>query len=258
MASPTIPTSFVPHQQFTPSAPRPRSGGPDFFLLGASAFFVLVLLIAGGTFGYQKYLESSRDSKEATVAQEEKGIDQGTVAGFVALSNRLAAANVILANHITTSTFFDLLEGITLQNVSITSLSIAVADDRTATLSLAGTAKSFNALAAQSAAFAQQPLIKHAIFSGLDAAKDGTVDFTVIANLDPKLVMQSATPVPAAAATTTPSVGTTTASTTASAGTASATTTAATTTGATSPALPPPPQKTTTPPPAPKSASTTP
>ena len=199
---PKIPTSFVPHQQFSPQSSRPQKSGVNFFLVGALGILVLALVATALTFAYEKYLQSVRASKEATVAQEEKGIDQNTVESFVALSNRLSAANTILKNRVVTSQFFDLLESITLQGVSVTSVTLTIAKDRTATLNLAGTARNFNALAEESSQFAQQTLIKHAIFSGLNAAKDGTVAFTATADVDSKLLLPNGTTVTAPAAST--------------------------------------------------------
>jgi hypothetical protein len=235
MASPTIPTSFVPRQQFAAPPPRPKRSGQNIFLIASIGIFALALLAAGGTFAYEKYLESSRDAKEASIASKQQGIDSSTVAQFVALSNRISAAQTILDDHVAVSQFFDLLEGLTLQSVSITALTLHVADDRTATLSVAGNAKTFNALASESAAFAQQPLIKHAIFSGLNAGKDGTVSFTVAADLDSSLIKQKP---PAAAPAASAATATSTASTTAPAASATTTPPAASST----PAAPPPPE----------------
>jgi hypothetical protein len=245
MASPTIPTSFVPRQQFAAPPPRPKRSGENIFLIASIGIFALALLAAGGTFAYEKYLESSRDAKEASIASKQQGIDSSTVAEFVALSNRLSAAQTILDNHVAVSQFFDLLEGLTLQSVSITALTLHVADDRTATLSIAGNAKTFNALASESAAFAQQPLIKHAIFSGLNAGKDGTVSFTVTADLDSSLIKQKPPAAPPAAASA--ATASSTATTTAPASPATTTPPAASSTPAAPPAPPEAPAGSTTP-----------
>jgi hypothetical protein len=206
---PKIPTSFVPHQQFTPQTSRPQRSGRNFFMLGALGILVFMMIMTALTFAYEKYLQSVRDSKEAQVAKEEQGIDPTTVEGFVALSNRLTAANGILHNRVVSSQLFDLFEQITLKEVSISSISVTIKDDRTATLSLVGSARTFNALAAESAAFASQTLIKHAIFSGLNASKDNTVAFTVAADIDARLLrsdgsISTSTAAAGVAATSTP------------------------------------------------------
>ena len=56
----------------------------------------------------------------------------------------------------------------------------------TAKVEGAGTAKSFNALAATSAAFATDGSIKDAIFSSIKVNKDNSVSFLLQAMLDPK------------------------------------------------------------------------
>jgi hypothetical protein len=63
---------------------------------------------------------------------------------------------------------------------------------------MAGVAKNFNALAAQSTAFANDKRFKRAIFSGfvLDQ-KDGTVKFEVKADVESSLVTETAASVAA-------------------------------------------------------------
>jgi hypothetical protein len=115
------------------------------------------------------------------------------------------------------SQFFDVLESLTLKNVRFASLSVTVGDDQSAEVKMTGAAENFNALAAQSAAFAKESRIKQAIFSGIKAdSKTGAVSFSVSAKLDSRLVLiSSTTPAswsaqPAAAVTTVPTVATST------------------------------------------------
>ena len=51
-----------------------------------------------------------------------------------------------------------------------------------------GVAKSFNALAAASAAFAADGRIKDAIFSNININRDSSVSFALAATLDPKII----------------------------------------------------------------------
>ena len=73
-----------------------------------------------------------------------------------------------------------------------------------------GVARSFNALAAESAAFADDKRIKRAIFSAITADKGGLVRFSLRAELDPKILvleknakLPAVAPTPANIATTT-------------------------------------------------------
>ena len=180
---PSIPTSFVPKQPVETNAHKTREGTSIFLTVG----FVIAgfaLLVSGAVFGYEKYLENVKTAKDAELQKEESSININTVNGFIRLRNRLLAANTLLNQHVAASQFFDLLESVTLQNVHFGSLKLSVAEDRTATIEMGGTAKSFNALAAESSAFAADTRIKRAIFAQIKANANGTVNFVVSAQID--------------------------------------------------------------------------
>lgn len=158
----------------------------------------LSILAAGGVYLYGAYLANVDKSKAAQVTTAEGNVDPATVEQFIRLRDRLTAAHTVLNQHVELSQFFTLLEGITIQNVHFTSLKITVANDRTATIELMGNALDFNALAAESSAFAAQKGIKNAIFSGIQVNKTGGVGFTVDAKLDPSIVVEGAAPTSAA------------------------------------------------------------
>jgi hypothetical protein len=206
--SPLIPTSFVPRQPV--DAPRPKQSGADLFLIIALSLFGLAILASGAVFGYQQYLKSVANAKQEKVAEAEKRIDEGTVEGFVDLRNRLTASGALLDNHIALSQFLASLETGTLASVTFDTMTISVSDDRTAAVEMTGSAKSFNALAAESAALTDIPSVKRAIFSGLKVdEKTGAVDFSLSFGLDQKGVIGNpaallGAPAALPAATTTP------------------------------------------------------
>jgi len=201
--SPSIPTSFVPKQP-TSTAKRPfSSGGNNILLIGAVIILLITLVLAGGTFWYNQFLKSEENAKGQQVIAAQASVNEDTINQLVRLQDRLTAAKMVLNQHIALTQFFTLLESITAQNVHFDTLSIQVADDRSAQISMTGEAQDFNALASQSNIFANQQYIKSAIFSGITLNQDGEVNFTLTANLDPAIVIESAPPatqpVPAAA-----------------------------------------------------------
>jgi hypothetical protein len=211
---PTIPTSFVPKQPL--SAVR-KKAGTNFLLLGACIILGLALLAALAAFGYKAYLTSARDAKAAELAAAQKDIDMDAIEDFVRLRNRLRSATTIINQHILLSRFFAILETRSLQSVQFKSLDIKVSDTRTAQIRAGGIARSFNALAAQSAAFAAEKRIKSAIFSEIGPEKDGTIHFSLTAELDPRLITENgegafAAPsdIPAAPVQTVPATSTST------------------------------------------------
>lgn len=148
----------------------------------------LAVLLAIGAFAYSHYLTSEAAAKSAELDRAEAGVSQDTVEGFLRLRDRLSSAQSVLANHVVLSQFFDALESLTLADVKFNSLTVTVNPDRSASVKMTGSAASFNALAAQSAAFAEEPRMKQAIFSGIGADPKGVVSFSFSAVLDPKLV----------------------------------------------------------------------
>ena len=192
---PTIPTSFVPKQPVTTGMRRPQSG-VNVFLIIAGIVLGVSVLGAGGVFGYKLYLENVRDGKAAELQRAQDAINEDTIEGFVRLRNRLDSASTLLNQHVYTSQFFDVLETRTLQSVRFSSLTLSVLDDRSAEIQMEGVARSFNALAAQSEAFASEKRIKRAIFSSITVNTTGSVSFELTAELDPKLILASdATPI---------------------------------------------------------------
>lgn len=166
------------------------SSGTNLFLIVSLLIAGLMVLVAAGTFAYGKLLDKTLAGKQAELAAAQQKVDENTVEEFVRLRDRLSSGKDLLNNHIVLSQFFDDLEGMTLQSVRFNSMKLAVAGDRSAKIEMQGTAKNFNALAAQSNAFAGDKRIKRAIFSGI-TLKDGLVTFTLTADIDPKLVVEN-------------------------------------------------------------------
>jgi hypothetical protein len=117
-------------------------------------------------------------------------VDQATVTEFIRLRDRFTAGKGLLQEHITLSQFFDVLESRTIVGVRFSKLQITVTPERTAEVSLTGTARTFNTLASQAAAISAEKRIKRAIFSGIGVdAVTGLVRFDLKANLEPDLVV---------------------------------------------------------------------
>lgn len=184
----TIPTSFVPKQPVRPGTQFSHSG-TNVFLTIAIVILGVSILSAGATFGYEQYLLSVREKKSAEVKNAQAQIDSSTVEEFIRTRDRFTAAKGLLDSHVAVSNFFDTLETLTLQTVRFNSLSFNLAEDRSAEIRMDGVARTFNALAAQSSAFANEKRIKRAIFSGITVNENKTVSFSLAADLDAKLLV---------------------------------------------------------------------
>lgn len=240
--SPGIPTSFVPKQPLQPVSRRPMSSGSNVFLLVSLIVAGIAVVSAGLVFAYDKYLDSRLATKQALLAEAQGNVDQNTIEDFIRLRDRLSSGKDLMNNHVELSQFFTQLETLTLQNVRFTDMKLTVAGDHTAKLQMNGMARNFNALAAQSNAFAGDKRIKRAIFSSIGLTDAKQVSFTLTADIDSRLIVESpeqaavdTAPAPAPEAVTLPASTTATTSAPALKPVAPAPTTATTTVPKTTP-----------------------
>lgn len=148
----------------------------------------LALVGAGGAFGYKEYLKGIEKERVAALKAAQNGVNTDEVDQYIRSRDRFGAALDVLDGHIALSNFFDLLEEITLVNVRFDSFSYSLLEDGTAEISLSGSARSFNALAAQSSVFSSEKNLRGAIFSGIELDEDGTVGFSVDATVTPEIL----------------------------------------------------------------------
>jgi hypothetical protein len=164
------------------------SSGSNVFLIASLIFAGLIVAIAVGVFAYDRLLQHTLAAKQAELATAQASVNEDTVEEFVRLRDRLSNGKELLNNHVELSQFFTSLESLTLQNVGFTSMKLSIAGDKSAKLQMDGTARNFNALAAQSNAFAGEKRIKRAIFSGITLNDKKQVEFTLTADIDPRLI----------------------------------------------------------------------
>lgn len=185
---PTIPTSFVPHA----ASAAQRRFRTDF--TGAFGFFAYAVLavavaVALGVFFYGRILTSSLAAKNAALKEAKDNIEIAMVENFVRLNNRLSSSKTMLDKHVAFSGFFSSLEDTLPATVRFATLHLSVNDTGAAKIEGTGIAKSFNALAAASNAFAAGGSIKDAIFSDISVNKDSSVSFALSAVLDAKSIV---------------------------------------------------------------------
>ncbi len=184
---PTIPTSFVPHSSST-GVQKFRSDFIGAFALFSYVILGIVFVLALGVFLYGRVLAGQQASKDAALAKATAAIDPATVEGFVRLRNRLNQGETLLGKHVAFSNFFTSLQSILPASVRFSTLHLSLDATGAARVEAVGAAKSFNALAAVSTAFASDGNIKDAIFSKITINKDNTVSFGLSATLNSKLV----------------------------------------------------------------------
>lgn len=184
---PTIPTSFVPHSAVTQRQFRSDYSGAFGFLAYSVLGFVFLLAI--GVFIYGRILATEKIVKDKAILAAQSQIDPLVVEGFVRLRDRLTSGQTLLESHVAFSGLFSTLEKIQPTTVRFTSLHISFESTNVPRMEGTGVAKSFNALAAASEAFATDGRIRNAIFSKITVSdEDNSVSFVLSATIDPRLI----------------------------------------------------------------------
>lgn len=191
MASlPTIPTSFVPHQASS-GIHRFRNDFSGAFGFFAYAMLTIALALSIGVFVYGRILTGTLASRDADLAKAEAAIDTATVESFVRLRDRLDASQALIDKHTAFSNLFSVIEAVLPANVRFKTLHLSADATGAAMLEGSGVARSFNALAAASDAFAADNRIKDVIFSKITVNPDSSVSFGFAASASPKLIIYS-------------------------------------------------------------------
>lgn len=188
-----VPNSFIPHDATEPTSVRRYDSGngfADLLTLLAIVLFVVSGALAGGSFIYLQYLNTSSSQKQADLKKVEAAFDQSTITTLSRLDSRLNVADTLLSAHIAPSLFFAALDSATLSTVSIGSLDFSEGSDGTIQVEMAGVAQDINSVALQADVFGKSGMISNSIFSGIDQQKDG-VHFDVKGDVDPSKISYS-------------------------------------------------------------------
>ncbi len=182
-------SSFIPKKPLVPGGGLPRYASINFFLLGASLIFVLAIAGSIGVYVWQHVIETKIAQDEQSLARTKQEFDPALIDTLSKLDSRLQAAKDILNNHIAISSFFDLLQTITLKSVRFTSFNYTLVGKDKINITLSGEGQSFSSIALQSDVFGQNKLLKDPIVSNLSLQQNGSVGFDFTASLDPKVAL---------------------------------------------------------------------
>jgi hypothetical protein len=183
---PKFKTSFIPKQSLESSvapqrAPRKRVG------LGLGSFISLIVFLAAvglsaGLFLYERYLTESIATKKDT----RDAFQPALIRELTRLDTRIQAAKEILELHVAPSAIFGILEQVTLESVRYDSFDYSN-DNGFPTISMAGVATDFEAVALQSDAYGENNFLIEPVVSDLDS-DEGTITFAFKASVEPQTV----------------------------------------------------------------------
>jgi hypothetical protein len=188
---PRFQTSFIPKKPIV-SAP---GGGPksiNFFALLATVIFVGSLLLTGGVFFYKSYLEKGLKEDQAKLEAARKDDDPNLIKKVIRLDSRIETSEKLIASHIAVSPFFNYLSTITLRSVRFKDFDFSYLNKDNITVSLAGEAQGYEAVALQSDLLVEQEELSNVIIGDLALRDNGRVEFSVNATVKPALLSYAA------------------------------------------------------------------
>jgi hypothetical protein len=183
-------TSFIPKKPVTGMG-QPSAGGGLFYTLSI-IIFITTILISVGVFGYQKYLEGNIKAMDTDLVAARQALEPDLIKELTRTNDRFVAAEQIISKHEIVSGFFNLLENITLQSVSYSSLSYVTNDAGVIEVSMKGLARSYASVALQAKMYGESEFVLDSTFSDLDLNDVGDVTFTLKARINPETVSYEA------------------------------------------------------------------
>lgn len=210
----TLQTSFIPKQTITTRPVTPASsGGIGLFTTLSFVILFLSLVLAGGTYLYQKYLLNHIYGACQQTSQTQPNTDQLGVSGgaerscglylsledkknsldnqrlvrMERLDNKMKLATNILSSHLTLIPLFDFLSTSTLKTIRFTSFSTNNGD-----VKLSGVASGYEDIAVESNILNKMPEVSNSLFGGLNLDNNGNVVFQLSFHVDPSRLRYSA------------------------------------------------------------------
>ena len=187
---PQFKTSFIPKQPLQEGVISRSKGRRTFgggFSFGSLISVVVFLFALGGSVGlflYEQYLDRSIKDKQQTLERAREAFQPALIRELQRLDNRISSAQKILDAHITPSSLFGVLEGVTLQTVSYSEFSYKRDPSGVITLSMKGTARDFGSVALQTDAYSEDSFIREPVVSDIAVNDEGSVTFSFRGTVD--------------------------------------------------------------------------
>ncbi|MBI2630798.1 hypothetical protein HYW73_01090 [Candidatus Nomurabacteria bacterium] len=182
-------TSFIPKKPIVKE--RAVSSRPVSLLLIISLFILFtVLLVSGGLYFYKGITVKNIAKMEGDLNLAQKRFEPARIAELKVLDRRLKASSEILANHVSITPIFKLLEEITMKTVRFTDFSYSLEVDKTSkvAIKMSGIAVGYRSIALQSDLFAKNKNMIDPIFSNLTLDSNANVLFDLDFSVDSNFV----------------------------------------------------------------------
>ncbi len=186
---PNFQTSFIPKKPMIED--RVTSSRPIGFSNLISLFIFFTIIIAmGALYFYNKKLNSDISKLEVNLKLAQDRFEPSKIIQLQELDKRLSASSQILAQHISISPIFEVLEDITMKTVSFNKFAYELSAGRNpqVIVKMSGRAVGYQSIALQSDLFAKKKDFINPIFSNLALDDKGEVTFDLEFKVEPTFV----------------------------------------------------------------------
>ncbi|NCS99165.1 hypothetical protein GW764_03195 [Candidatus Parcubacteria bacterium] len=178
MAEQKFKTSFIPKKPVSTvsSGGKIKKKGSDLFTLVSFVIFIVMIVVAVGTYFYKIKLEADVQGQVARINEEAENIDRNFIDQVIRLDTRISTVKKLLDKHLAPTQLFSVLEENTYKTVKFNNLSYSL-DGKDVILSGSGIAAGYESIVLQSDQYGKAGL-RDVIFSGLQNNEQGLVTFS--------------------------------------------------------------------------------
>ena len=180
-------TTFIPQGATVSNAPRKRRTFGVFTVLSV-VIFLASLAGLGGAILYAQQVRRDIAELDVLIERSEDAFNRPLLEEIARLDKKIESAREVLAGHISLLELFELIDGNTLHSVRFSAFGFDTGTDGIYTVTMQGVGRDYTAIALQSDAFVQTRRLKNVVFDNLRLASDGTVTFSMQAEVDPGLL----------------------------------------------------------------------
>jgi hypothetical protein len=191
MAETKFTTSFIPKkpvQTVTTGGKIKKGKGSNLLMLISLAVFLIVAVMAVGTFLYDVKLGNDIEKIKQELVQSSESLDQQLIFEASRLDTRLKTIQRLLDEHLSPSQIFALLETYTIANLRFNNLSFSFGGDGNLSLSGNGSGIGYQSIIQQSDAYGRSEYLRDVIFSSLQNSPDDIVSFSFQSVVDPRVI----------------------------------------------------------------------
>jgi hypothetical protein len=171
--------------QPTRSISYARAGGFDIIALLGTIVLISSIALSIAVYLYTQLTQQQISAKAGDLQRNQKQFQTELITEIARTDARINSAREVLEGHIAPSALFQVLEQLTLDTISFSTMQFDARDPNKITVLMKGKARSINSIALQADVFSKHGAVTNPLFSNISRSADG-VAFDLTADVNPK------------------------------------------------------------------------